>query len=93
MKDRHILEILDEAGFAAIQGDALETVQAHCAVCAECRKAFAAARISWMYVAQATGAVMSCDANHVALSRASGSLPCATAACSSAATEKWAAMC
>jgi hypothetical protein len=46
MKDRHILEILDGKQFAALDGDELRTVQAHCAECADCRKAFGAARFS-----------------------------------------------
>ena len=46
MKDTHILEILDEKRFGALDGDELKTVQAHCAVCADCRQAFEAARIS-----------------------------------------------
>jgi hypothetical protein len=45
MKDRHILEILDQKGFAALDGDELKTVQAHCADCVECRQAFEAARV------------------------------------------------
>jgi hypothetical protein len=46
MKDRHILEILDEAGFAALGGDELKSVHAHCATCADCRRAFDAASLS-----------------------------------------------
>lgn len=46
MKDRHILEILDEKRFAALGGDELKTVQVHCAVCAGCRQALEAARVS-----------------------------------------------
>ena len=46
MKDRHILEILDSAGFAALDGDELKTVQAHCDECAGCRGAFESARVS-----------------------------------------------
>ena len=46
MKDRHILEILDEKNFAELEGDELATLKAHCAECAGCRKAFEAARIS-----------------------------------------------
>lgn len=46
MKDRHILEILDEKKFAEIKGDELKSVQTHCAGCADCRMGFEAARIS-----------------------------------------------
>jgi predicted anti-sigma-YlaC factor YlaD len=46
MKDRHILDILDQTAFAEIKGGELATVQAHCAECADCRQAFAAAGIS-----------------------------------------------
>jgi predicted anti-sigma-YlaC factor YlaD len=46
MKNRHILEILDRTNFAEIKDDELKSVQAHTAVCADCRQAFEAARIS-----------------------------------------------
>jgi hypothetical protein len=46
MKDRHILEILDRAGFSGLEGAQLATVRQHCAECADCRKSFEAARIS-----------------------------------------------
>ncbi len=46
MKETHILEILDQKGFAEIKGDELGSVQAHCAGCSNCRRAFEAARIS-----------------------------------------------
>src|SRR5215218_7269674 len=46
MKDRHILEILDGQKFAALDGEALKTVHAHTASCADCRQAFEAARLS-----------------------------------------------
>jgi predicted anti-sigma-YlaC factor YlaD len=48
MKETHILEILDETGFAALHTDARrrKTVEAHCTVCADCRQAFDAARVS-----------------------------------------------
>lgn len=46
MKDRHILEILDRANFAELNGDELKTVRTHSATCADCRQAFEAARIS-----------------------------------------------
>lgn len=46
MKDRHILEILDQAGFNEIEGEELAAVQNHCAGCPDCRRAFEAARIS-----------------------------------------------
>jgi hypothetical protein len=46
MKDRHILEILDHKKFADFDGDELKTIQAHAAGCADCRQAFAAARVS-----------------------------------------------
>ena len=46
MKDRHILEILDEKSFAEFGGDELKNFQIHCAECPDCRQAFEAARIS-----------------------------------------------
>jgi len=46
MKDRHILEILDEKNFAELSNDELTIFQAHSASCADCRQAFEAARIS-----------------------------------------------
>ena len=46
MKDRHILEILDEKKFAELNNDELTIFQAHSAGCADCRQALEAARIS-----------------------------------------------
>jgi hypothetical protein len=46
MRDRHILEILDRAGFAELSEDELETVRAHSIECPNCRQAFDAARVS-----------------------------------------------
>ncbi|HEY8559074.1 MAG TPA: zf-HC2 domain-containing protein [Pyrinomonadaceae bacterium] len=46
MKDRHILEILDGQGYGELAAGELATVQAHAAVCPDCRRAFDAARIS-----------------------------------------------
>ena len=46
MKDRHILEILDGKKFTEIDGAERETVQAHAAGCADCRRALEAARVS-----------------------------------------------
>lgn len=46
MKDRHILEILDDQRFADLDGAALENARAHAAECADCRPAFEAARVS-----------------------------------------------
>lgn len=46
MKDRHILEILDQAGFAGLGAEELRAVQAHSAECADCCRAFEAARVS-----------------------------------------------
>lgn len=46
MKDRHITEILDETGYAALDGERLKTMQTHCAGCADCRQAFEASRVS-----------------------------------------------
>ena len=46
MKDKHILEILDDKNFAELDGGELKTVQSHAAVCQDCRQALEAARIS-----------------------------------------------
>jgi hypothetical protein len=46
MKDTHILEILDGKKFAELDGTELETIHAHSAGCADCRRGFEAARFS-----------------------------------------------
>ena len=46
MKDIHILEILDRASFADLSEDELNVVETHAASCLDCRRAFAAARVS-----------------------------------------------
>ena len=51
MKDRHILEIIDERRFGELEGDELKTVQTHTADCSDCRQAFEAARISSVMLA------------------------------------------
>ena len=63
MKDRHILEILDENRFAELRGAELDTVQAHCAGCADCRQAFAAARISAVMLAARADAAPAFEPN------------------------------
>jgi predicted anti-sigma-YlaC factor YlaD len=46
MKDRHILEILDQTRFAELSSEELKNVQTHSADCSDCRQAFEAARVS-----------------------------------------------
>jgi anti-sigma factor RsiW len=46
MKNTHILDILDEKTFADLSADDLKIIDAHAATCAECRRHFAAAKIS-----------------------------------------------
>jgi len=46
MKDRHILELLDDTRFSELDKDQLKTLEAHAADCADCRQAFRAARLS-----------------------------------------------
>lgn len=46
MKDRHITGILENTGFKDLTGQELAQIEAHAAQCAECRKAFQAAKIS-----------------------------------------------
>lgn len=46
MKDRHILEILDDKKFAELGTDELKNFQTHSAGCSDCRQAFEAARVS-----------------------------------------------
>jgi predicted anti-sigma-YlaC factor YlaD len=56
MRDRHILEILDRAGFAELSADELETVRAHSIECPNCRQAFDAARVSSVLLKKRAGA-------------------------------------
>jgi hypothetical protein len=46
MKDRHILEILDQANYAELTAGELALIEAHGAACADCRRATEAARVS-----------------------------------------------
>lgn len=46
MKEKHILEILDNKSFAELGKDELKNLQIHSAECADCNRAFEAARIS-----------------------------------------------
>ena len=46
MKEKHILEILDGQKFAELAAGELKIIQAHAAVCRDCRQAFEAARVS-----------------------------------------------
>ncbi len=48
MKDKHIIEILDNASLAALSESELSAVQAHALECGSCRSAFEAARLSAM---------------------------------------------
>ncbi|HVG30595.1 MAG TPA: hypothetical protein VM864_12885 [Pyrinomonadaceae bacterium] len=46
MTDRHVIAILEGAPFGSLSEAELATVRAHAGVCAECRRAFDAARVS-----------------------------------------------
>ena len=61
MKDRHILEILDEKGFDAFDDAERRTVEAHAAHCTDCRRATEAARVS-----AALKEVTACDKLNIA---------------------------
>ena len=46
MKDKHIIEVLDNVAIAALSESELSDVQAHARDCASCREAYEAARLS-----------------------------------------------
>lgn len=46
MKDKHIIEVLDNASIASLSENELREVQAHVQVCLSCRDAYEAARLS-----------------------------------------------
>jgi predicted anti-sigma-YlaC factor YlaD len=46
MTNRHITKILDQTAFAELSGQDRETVAAHVTDCADCRRAFEAAKLS-----------------------------------------------
>ena len=46
MKDKHIIEILDNASMAALSESELSEVRAHALECGSCRSAYEAARLS-----------------------------------------------
>jgi hypothetical protein len=46
MKEKHILEMLDAVRFDDLSGDELKTIETHTSNCADCRRAFDAARLS-----------------------------------------------
>lgn len=57
MKDKHIIEVLDNVSIAGLSETELSDVQAHARDCASCRDAYEAARLSAMVLqsrAQAT---------------------------------------
>jgi|SRR5580765_4425473 len=48
MKQDHITDILDNAPLASLSETELQTIRAHVSSCAECKRAFAAAQISFL---------------------------------------------
>ena len=46
MKDKHIIEVLDNASIMSLSGSELTEVQAHVRDCVSCREAYDAARLS-----------------------------------------------
>ena len=57
MKDKHIIEVLDNVSIAALSESELSQIQVHARDCATCREAYEAARLSAMVLqsrAQAT---------------------------------------
>ncbi|MFL6228628.1 MAG: hypothetical protein ACJ741_07590 [Pyrinomonadaceae bacterium] len=50
MNERHVTSILESAPFAALTESDLATVRAHASECADCRRAYQAARVSALLV-------------------------------------------
>ena len=46
MKDKHIIDILDNTSIASLSGSELNEIQAHAQECGSCREAYDAARVS-----------------------------------------------
>ncbi len=63
MRDNHINEILDSKPFASISEAELATIQSHVANCAECNRAFAAARVSALLIKERAGEAADHDSN------------------------------
>jgi hypothetical protein len=54
MKDNHIISILESAPLASLEETDMATIRAHIDLCAECRQAYEAARISSMLLKERT---------------------------------------
>ena len=52
MKDKHIIEVLDNAALASLSPGELDEIRLHALDCAPCRDAFAAARLSALAIEQ-----------------------------------------
>ena len=50
MRDEHIKRMLDEAPLSSLDEGELERARAHAEICAECRRAFEAARVSSLMI-------------------------------------------
>lgn len=56
MRDEHIIEILENAPLATLSVGELERVRAHARVCAECERAYEAARLASLLIGERAGA-------------------------------------
>lgn len=63
MRDNHIKEILDSKPFASMSETELATIQAHVANCAECNRAFGAARVSALLIKERAAEAAQHDVN------------------------------
>ena len=48
MKDKHIINLIENTGFGSLSASDLETIRAHATECEPCERAFAAARLSFL---------------------------------------------
>lgn len=57
MRNKHILDILDQKAFADLSGDDLKVIDAHASTCAGCRRHFAAAKIASVLLRSKAGEI------------------------------------
>jgi len=58
MKDKHIIDILEKGPWASLTESEVRTITAHTAICAACRSAFEAARVSTLLVKERAAETM-----------------------------------
>ncbi|MGZ8845336.1 MAG: hypothetical protein ACXW3C_02625, partial [Pyrinomonadaceae bacterium] len=63
MRDNHIKELLDSKPFANISETELATIQSHVTNCAECNRAFGAARVSALLIEERAAEAAQHDIN------------------------------